>query len=89
MFNFDKQAKCSKAGLDEVLGISLLFSGMSQAINAVGDGVKTGIQNLAEYSNTANTAMSSLMSSMTRLKILCNSIRTNIDNSRTDSCQVY
>lgn len=68
MFNFDKQAKCSKAGLDEVLGISLLFSGMSQAINAVGDGVKTGIQNLAEYSNTANTAMSSLMSSMTRLK---------------------
>lgn len=41
MFNFDKQAKCSKAGLDEVLGISLLFSGMSQAINAVGDGVKT------------------------------------------------
>ena len=31
---------------------------MSQAINAVGDGVKTGIQNLAEYSNTANTAMS-------------------------------
>lgn len=68
MFNFDKQAKCSKAGLDEVLGMSLLFSGMSQAINAVGDGVKTGIQNLAEYSNTANTAMSSLMSSMTRLK---------------------
>ena len=68
MFNFDKQAKCSKAGRDEVLGISLLFSGMSQAINAVGDGVKTGIQNLAEYSNTANTAMSSLMSSMTRLK---------------------
>lgn len=68
MLNFDKQAKCSKAGLDEVLGISLLFSGMSQAINAVGDGVKTGIQNLAEYSNTANTAMSSLMSSMTRLK---------------------
>ena len=25
MFNFDKQAKCSKAVLDEVLGISLLF----------------------------------------------------------------
>ena len=68
MFNFDKQAKRSKVGLDEMLGMSLLFSGMSQAINAVGDGVKTGIQNLAEYSNTANTAMSSLMSSMTRLK---------------------
>ena len=60
--------QCRKIGQDEVLGISLLFSGMSQAINAVGDGVKTGIQNLAEYSNTANTAMSSLMSSMTRLK---------------------
>lgn len=68
MFNFDKQAKCSKAGLGKMLGMSLLFSGMFRAINAVGDGVKTGIQNLAKYSNTANTAMSSLMSSMTRLK---------------------
>lgn len=68
MLNFDKQTKCSKAGLGKMLGMSLLFSGMFRAINAVGDGVKTGIQNLAKYSNTANTAMSSLMSSMTRLK---------------------
>lgn len=68
MLNFDKQTKRSKAGLGKMLGMSLLFSGMFRAINAVGDGVKTGIQNLAEYSNTANTAMSSLMSSMTRLK---------------------
>ena len=43
-------------------------------------GSKDGIQNLAEYSNTANTAMSSLMSSMTSLLV-------RIDNSRTDSCQ--
>ena len=68
MLNFDKQTKRSKAGLGKMLGMSLLFSGMFRAINAVGDGVKTGIQNLAKYSNTANTAMSSLMSSMTRLK---------------------
>lgn len=68
MLNFDKQTKRSKAGLGKMRGMSLLFSGMFRAINAVGDGVKTGIQNLAKYSNTANTAMSSLMSSMTRLK---------------------
>lgn len=68
MFNFDKETKRSKAGLGKMLGMSLLFSGMFRAINAVGDGVKTGIQNLAKYSNTANAAMSSLMSSMTRLK---------------------
>ena len=68
MLNFDKQTKHSKAGLGKMLGMSLLFSGMFRAINAVGDGVKTGIQNLAKYSNTANAAMSSLMSSMTRLK---------------------
>lgn len=68
MLNFDKQTKRSKAGLGKMLGMSLLFSGMFRAINAVGDGVKTGIQSLAKYSNTANTAMSSLMSSMTRLK---------------------
>lgn len=68
MLNFDKQTKRSKTGLGKMLGMSLLFSGMFRAINAVGDGVKTGIQNLAKYSNTANTAMSSLMSSMTRLK---------------------
>lgn len=68
MLNFDKQTKRSKAGLGKMLGMSLLFSGMFRAINAVGDGVKTGIQNLAKYSNTANTVMSSLMSSMTRLK---------------------
>lgn len=68
MLNFDKQTKRSKAGLGKMLGMPLLFSGMFRAINAVGDGVKTGIQNLAKYSNTANTAMSSLMSSMTRLK---------------------
>ena len=68
MLNFDKQTKRSKAGLGKMLGMSLLFSGMFRAINAVGDGVKTGIQNFAKYSNTANTAMSSLMSSMTRLK---------------------
>ena len=68
MLNFDKQTKRSKAGLGKMLGMSLLFSGMFRAINAVGDGVKTGIQNLAKYSNTANTAMSSLISSMTRLK---------------------
>lgn len=51
-----------------MLGMSLLFSGVSRAISAVSDGVKSGFENLAQYSNSTNSAISSLMSSMTRLK---------------------
>lgn len=68
MLNFDKQTKRSKIGLDEMLGMSLLFSGISQATEAAIDGMKEGFQNLAQYSNSTNASFSQLMSSMTRLK---------------------
>ena len=68
MFNLNKQANRSRMGISRMLGMSLLFSGVFRAISAVSDGVKTGFENLAQYSDTTNTAMSSLMSSLTRLK---------------------
>ncbi len=68
MFNLNKQTDRSRMSLSRMLGMSLLFSGASRAISAVSDGVKTGFENLAQYSNSTNSAISSLMSSMTRLK---------------------
>lgn len=68
MFNLNKQTNRSRMSLYRMLGMSLLFSGASRAISAVSDGVKTGFENLAQYSNSTNSAISSLMSSMTRLK---------------------
>lgn len=68
MFNLNKQTNRSRMSLSRMLGMSLLFSGVFPAISAVSDGVKTGFENLAQYSNSTNSAISSLMSSMTRLK---------------------
>ena len=68
MFNLNKQTNRSRMSLSQMLGMSLLFSGVFRAISAVSDGVKTGFENLAQYSNSTNSAISSLMSSMTRLK---------------------
>lgn len=68
MFNLNKQTNRSRMSLSRLLGMSLLFSGVFRAISAVSDGVKTGFENLAQYSNSTNSAISSLMSSMTRLK---------------------
>lgn len=68
MFNLNKQTDRSRMSLSRMLGMSLLFSGVSRAISAVSDGVKTGFENLAQYSSSTNSAISSLMSSMTRLK---------------------
>lgn len=68
MFNLNKQTDRSRMSLSRMLGMSLLFSGVFRAISAVSEGVKTGFENLAQYSNSTNSAISSLMSSMTRLK---------------------
>lgn len=68
MFNLNKQTNRSRMSLSRMLGMSLLFSGVFRAISAIGDGVKTGFQNLAQYSNSTNSAISSLMSALTRLK---------------------
>ena len=50
MFNLNKQTDRSRMSLSRMLGMSLLFSGVSRAISAVSDGVKSGFENLAQYS---------------------------------------
>lgn len=54
MFNLNKQTDRSRMSLSRMLGMSLLFSGVFRAISAVSDGVKTGFENLAQYSNSTN-----------------------------------
>lgn len=68
MLNLNKQTYRSRMSLSRMLGMSLLFSGVFRAISVVGDGVRTGFQNLVQYSNGTNLAISSLMSALTKLK---------------------
>ena len=55
-------------GLGRMLATSILFSTVFRAISAVTGGLKEGMDNLAQYSDDTNKALSMLMSSMTQLK---------------------
>lgn len=67
-----KQAKKSadkfNLSLGQVIKTTLLYSTVSRAISTVTNGLKEGLDNLAQYSDDTNKALSMLMSSMTRLK---------------------
>ena len=63
-----KAAKGAQMGIARMLATSILFSFVFQAISAVTTGIKEGFENLAQYSDDTNKALSMLMSSMTRLK---------------------
>lgn len=64
----DRSAKKSDLSLGRMLGTSILFSFVFQAISAVMSGIKEGFDNLVQYSSTTNNSLSMLMSSLTRLK---------------------
>ena len=66
--NTDKSAKKGNMSLGRMLGTSILFSFVFQAISAVMTGVREGFENLAQYSTSTNRSLSMLMSSLTRLK---------------------
>lgn len=66
--NTDKSAKKGNMSLGKMLGTSILFSFVFQAISAVMTGVREGFENLAQYSTSTNRSLSMLMSSLTRLK---------------------
>lgn len=66
--NTEKSSKGARMGLGRMLATSLLFSTVFRAISAVTSGLKEGMDNLAQYSDDTNKALSSLMSSMTQLK---------------------
>lgn len=63
-----KAAKGAQMGIARMLGTSILFSFVFQTISAVMTGIREGFENLAQYSDDTNKALSMLMSSMTRLK---------------------
>jgi hypothetical protein len=66
--NTEKTSKGASRGIGRMLATSLLFSTVFRAVSLVTNGIKEGIQNLAQYSNDTNKALSNLMSAMTRLK---------------------
>ncbi len=71
--SLDKSGKSAKKtgkrmSMLRMLGGAMLISFAMQAVMAVGNAVKEGMQNLAQYSNHANQTLSSFMSSLTYLK---------------------
>lgn len=70
MDNAGKSAKGAGKGMSmlKMLGTSILFSFVFQAISAVTNAVKEGFQNLAQYSGNVNSTLSSFMSSLAYLK---------------------
>ena len=66
--NTAKAANKSSFGLGKMLGTSILFSFVFQAIGAATNAIKDGFANLAQYSGTTNNSISMLWSSLERLK---------------------
>lgn len=64
----EKASRGARMGLGRMLATSILFSTVFRAISAVTGGLKDGMDNLSQYSDDTNKALSMLMSSMTQLK---------------------
>ena len=64
----EKASRGARMGLGRMLATSILFSTVFRAISAVTSGLKEGMDNLAQYSDDTNKALSMLMSGMTQLK---------------------
>lgn len=63
-----KSANSANFGIGKMLGTSILFSFVFQAINAAMTALADGFTNLAQYSGTTNRSISMLWSSLDRLK---------------------
>lgn len=66
--NTAKAANKSSFGLGKMLGTSILFSFVFQAINGAMTVLTDGFSNLAQYSSSTNNSISMLWSSLERLK---------------------
>lgn len=66
--NTEKSSRGANRGLARMLATSILFSTVFRAISAVTSGLKEGMDNLAQYSEETNQALSLLLSRMTQLK---------------------
>ena len=63
-----KSARSAQFGIGKMLGTSILFSFVFQAISGVIYAMKEGFTNLAQYSGETNSSISMLWSSLERLK---------------------
>lgn len=66
--NTGKSANSANFSIGRMLGTSILFSFVFQAISGVINAMKEGFTNLAQYSGTTNNSISMLWSSLERLK---------------------
>lgn len=66
--NAGKSAKSAQFGIGRMLGTSILFSFVFQAINGAVNALASGFTNLAQYSGSTNNSISMLWSSLERLK---------------------
>ena len=66
--NIGKHSKSSRVSLLKMLGTSLLMGMAFRALMSVMNGVKQGMNNLAQYSDETNQDLSLLKSSLTQLK---------------------
>lgn len=63
-----KNAKKAQYSIGRMLATSILFSTVFRAISMVTAGLKEGMDNLAQYSDDTNLALSLLLSALTQLK---------------------
>lgn len=66
--NTSQSADNARFSVGRMVGMSILYSTVFGMIGKVNSAVASGMQNLAQYSNRTNAALSSLMSALTRLK---------------------
>lgn len=64
----NKSARGARMSLGKMLATSVLFSTVFRAISMVTAGLKEGMDNLSQYSDDTNWALSLLLSSLTQLK---------------------
>lgn len=68
LLGLDKNSKKTGLSMKRMLATSILMGVAFQAFTTVIQGVKTGMNNLAQYSKETNADLSALKSSLTRLK---------------------
>lgn len=68
LLGLNKESKKTDFSISKMLMRALLFSAVFRALSTAVSGIKTGFQNLAQYSSETNSAISLLMSSLTQLK---------------------
>lgn len=68
LMGLNKESKKTGFSISKMLMRALLFRTVFRALSAAVSGIKTGFQNLAQYSSETNSTISLLMSSLTQLK---------------------